>query len=122
MSKLREAAHAVIDRWDSPKWAHDSVHTGELIAALRDALAEEPKIGEQEPKLWEPQNEVEKGFYLAGWRRCAEGQGETQHCALLEAAVMAEREACAKVVEQYTGAWDDEGYALAQQIRARDNT
>ena len=29
-----------------------------------------------------------------------------------------EREACAKVVEQYCGAWDDEGYALAQAIRA----
>lgn len=33
--------------------------------------------------------------------------------------VEAEREACAKVVEQYTGAWNDEGYALAQAIRAR---
>ena len=31
----------------------------------------------------------------------------------------AEREACAKVVEQYTGAWSDEGYALAAAIRAR---
>ncbi len=31
----------------------------------------------------------------------------------------AEREACAKVVEQYTGAWNGEGYALAQAIRAR---
>ena len=31
----------------------------------------------------------------------------------------AEREACAKVVEQYTGAWSDEGYALASAIRAR---
>jgi len=31
----------------------------------------------------------------------------------------AEREACAKIVEQYTGAWDDQGYALAQAIRAR---
>ncbi len=31
----------------------------------------------------------------------------------------AEREACSKVVENYTGAWDDEGYALAQAIRAR---
>ncbi len=30
-----------------------------------------------------------------------------------------EREACAKIVEQYTGAWDDQGYALAQAIRAR---
>ena len=30
-----------------------------------------------------------------------------------------EREACAKVVEQYTGAWSDQGYALAQAIRQR---
>ena len=31
----------------------------------------------------------------------------------------AEREACARLVEQYTGAWDDQGYALAQAIRQR---
>lgn len=31
----------------------------------------------------------------------------------------AEREACAKVVEDYCGAWDDGGYALAAAIRAR---
>ena len=31
----------------------------------------------------------------------------------------AECEACAKVVEDYCGAWDDEGYALAAVIRAR---
>jgi hypothetical protein len=31
----------------------------------------------------------------------------------------AEREACAKVVENYCGAWSDEGYALAASIRAR---
>ena len=31
----------------------------------------------------------------------------------------AEREACAKVVEGYCGAWNDEGYALAAAIRAR---
>jgi len=30
-----------------------------------------------------------------------------------------EREACAKAVEDYCGAWDDEGYALATAIRAR---
>ena len=29
----------------------------------------------------------------------------------------AEREACAKVVEDYCGAWDDGGYALAATIR-----
>lgn len=34
----------------------------------------------------------------------------------------AEREACAKVVEDYCGAWDDEGYALSNAIRARRNT
>ena len=30
-----------------------------------------------------------------------------------------ERESCAKVAEDYCGAWDDEGYALATAIRAR---
>jgi hypothetical protein len=32
-----------------------------------------------------------------------------------------EREACAKIVENYCGAWSDEGYALAAAIRARGN-
>jgi len=31
----------------------------------------------------------------------------------------AEREACAKVVENYSGAWDDQGFALSQAMRAR---
>ncbi len=31
----------------------------------------------------------------------------------------AERNACAKVVEDYCGAWDDGGYALVAAIRAR---
>ena len=39
--------------------------------------------------------------------------------AILDDAVREEREACAKVVENYTGAWSDEGYALSQAIRAR---
>jgi len=33
------------------------------------------------------------------------------------AGVAAERERCAKIVEQYTGAWDDKGFALAAKIR-----
>ncbi len=37
----------------------------------------------------------------------------------LKALVVSEREACAKAVEDYCGAWDDEGYALATAIRAR---
>ena len=31
----------------------------------------------------------------------------------------AEREQCARMVEQYAGAWSDQGYALAQAIRGR---
>ena len=49
-----------------------------------------------------------------GWRRCAVGQGETQHCALLEAAVLAEREACAKAAEGYADFQLQLGDDLAQ--------
>jgi len=44
-------------------------------------------------------------------------QEALENFAALVAAI--EREACARVVEQYTGAWSDEGYALASAIRAR---
>ena len=40
---------------------------------------------------------------------------------VIESWIDQEREACAELVEQYTGAWDDKGYALAQAIRARGN-
>ena len=33
----------------------------------------------------------------------------------------AERDACVKVIENYCGAWDDEGFTLASTIRARGN-
>jgi hypothetical protein len=36
-----------------------------------------------------------------------------------ELVAAAEREACAKAVEGYCGAWDDQGYALTQIIRTR---
>ena len=39
-----------------------------------------------------------------------------------ELVAAAEREACAKFVEGYCGAWDDSGFALASVIRARSNT
>jgi hypothetical protein len=35
--------------------------------------------------------DVEQKLKADGWRRCSEGQGETQFCALLEAAVLAEK-------------------------------
>jgi len=119
MSKLREAAQAVVDMFYHRSWGVTS-YIPASVEELHAALAGEPKIGEQEltfrepgVKIWEPQNEVEKGFYLAGWRRCAEGQGETQHCALLEAAVLAEREACAQICEE------EKALRLAEIIRAR---
>ena len=56
-----------------------------------------------------------------GWRRCAEGQRVTQHCALLEAAVKAEREACAKIAEEWDEAYSDTNYGrcIAVLIRER---
>ena len=125
MSRLREAAQGVLDayfadeQWLTPYWD-----------ALRDALTEEPKIGEQPPQHWDQlvanlmrygmtkstAKEVATGLMAMGWRRCAEGQKETQHCALLEAAVLAEREACARVVEE---PWQGSPKEIAAAIRAR---
>ncbi len=61
-------------------------------------------------------------------RECGHWSGQTVEMndvglelfAALVAAV--ERKACAKVVEEYCGAWNDEGYALAAAIRARGET
>lgn len=38
MSELRQAAQAVVDRWDTPLWK-DAPHTAEFIDRLRAALA-----------------------------------------------------------------------------------
>ena len=54
-----------------------------------------------------------------GWRQCAEGQRTTQHCGLLDAAVRAEREACAKVAESYEPTCDTCPSGVANAIRAR---
>jgi hypothetical protein len=47
------------------------------------------------------------------------GEAESQMDQQYKMGMEAEREACAKVVEGYCGAWSDEGYALAAAIRAR---
>ena len=39
----------------------------------------------------------------------------------IAALLAAEREACAKIVEKYAGAWSDTGYAITQTIRERSN-
>ena len=61
-----------------------------------------------------------------GWRKCAAGQRTTQFCAMVEEAVKAEREACARVCEDtiLTTTLADRDYNLgcldcAAAIRAR---
>jgi len=165
--KLRDAAQALCDRWDTPLWK-DAPHTGEYIAALREALREDalvclsethqqlgevgPKIGEQLGEEYELIGTLD-GTYGGRWTLSAFAENwstawpdgtavyvrrrvkptlnqatstmwemmnlNDEWQARLEAAVAAEREACAKVVENYAGAWDDQGYALSQAIRAR---
>lgn len=43
---------------------------------------------------------IKQHLISEGYRKCAEGQRTTQYCSQLEAAVAAEREACAQVCEQ----------------------
>ena len=62
---------------------------------------------------------IEQDFKAAGWRRCAEGQKETQHCALLEAAVKAEREACVANVLAYGGIHIYDASKIVDTIRER---
>lgn len=55
-----------------------------------------------------------------GWRQCAVGQRTTQFCSMTEAAVKAEREACARVA----ALWDDDvdtRLKPSEAIRARGN-
>ena len=57
-----------------------------------------------------------------GWRQCAVGQSTTQHCGMLEDAVMAEREACALIAEnqwEIPGTQRRTAERCASAIRAR---
>ena len=65
--------------------------------------------------------EKEQQMIRDGWRQCAKGQRTTQFCGLLEAAVKAEREACAKLCDELR---DEDGFEpygteCAAAIRAR---
>ena len=73
--------------------------------------------------------EKEAQMIREGYRKCAEGQRTTQFCGLLEEAVKAEREECAKVCEEIP--LPEEAAALthlptiercANTIRARGET
>ena len=60
---------------------------------------------------------VEQRLIRDGYRKCAEGQRTTQYCGLLDAAVKAEREVCAKMFDGEVWAYDYREIAAA--IRAR---
>ena len=63
--------------------------------------------------------EKEQQMIRDGYRKCAEGQRTTQFCGLLDAAVKAEREACAEVAESYEPRCDVCPKGVANAIRAR---
>ena len=69
---------------------------------------------------------IEQHLIKSGYRKCAEGQRVTQHCAMVDEAVREEREACAKVCEEVIrdlyimdGDASDEVFRCAKTIRAR---
>ena len=51
--------------------------------------------------------EKEQQMIRDGYRQCAQGQRTTQFCGLLDAAVKAEREACAKTCEEKKSKYDE---------------
>ena len=65
--------------------------------------------------------DVRARFVLDGYRRCADGQRATQFCGQLEAAVKAEREACAAICDSYgmPDGTSPTAAALAEAIRER---
>jgi hypothetical protein len=60
--------------------------------------------------------EKEQQMTRDGWRQCAKGQRTTQFCGLLDAAVKAEREACARMVDHIL---KEGGGTYGKAIRAR---
>ena len=76
----------------------------EIIRMAREARLAEPyhpfnPWGASQEALERFAAIVEKHLIASGYRKCAEGQRTTQFCGQLEAAVLAENEACAKACE-----------------------
>ena len=101
----------------------------DVIRMAREAGLTDPDLGECVTDFGDATDSIHRFAALVaaaereamrqdGWRRCAEGQGETQHCALLEAAVLAEREACAKEAKE-KWCFCASGDEMAQYIRER---
>jgi hypothetical protein len=65
---------------------------------------------------------VEQRLIRDGYRQCAKGQRTTQFCGLLDAAVKAEREECARLCDHVPGLSIDGAKRVAAAIRARGET
>ena len=66
--------------------------------------------------------EKEQQMIRDGYRKCASGQRTTQFCGLLDAAVKAEREECARLCDHVPGLSIDGAKRVAAAIRARGET
>lgn len=99
MSELRQAAQAVVDRWDTPLWK-DAPHTAEFIDRLRAALARSGQAASGSSQG--ARSDVQNGVGV--------GQPEAPTAALLTdelpavAAWRAARKASIEAVEAYNAA------------------
>lgn len=114
----------------------------DIIRMAREAGADEHYVSDADDIPWSVEfsltnletfiSLVEQNLIQQGYRQCAKGQRTTQFCGLLQDAVLAEREACARLVEpnaehKRDASWGyrggDEGVELldelAMAIRAR---
>jgi hypothetical protein len=109
MTDLRKAAEGALAVMTAKPSSITAADWADAIDALRAALAE-PTITQDEIAQGFAERDAERAamraeimanLRLNGWRQCAVGQRETQHCGLLAAAVEAEREACIKIIGAY---------------------
>ena len=104
---IRMAGHR-----DVPPWVLKLVM--DCVEAEREACA----------KVWRTTMNRDDTIRMAQEAGYGEAMVDLHLPALIRFAALvaaAEREACAKAAEGYCGAWDDQGYALTQIIRARTN-
>jgi hypothetical protein len=98
----------------------------EIIRMAREAGFESNSLGVTYTSGWLPDllerfaALVEKHLIASGYRKCAVGQRTTQFCGQLEQAVLAEREACAKVCDERERANLYGHRECAAAIRARE--
>ena len=100
MTTLREAAQQALEALEKlvvGSEYEEAVEAERAMDALRAALAEPMEPVNKTPAWW--MDGLTATLMREGYRKCAEEQRTTQFCGLLDAAVKAEREACAKVCE-----------------------